>query len=143
MQNKSETIADKTDVAQAKSNASEVEFNKNCIGIPDNFNFNFTKNLNKKSNIDERPKEEKVEFNHENNYNKHDFKKSEEYALRTLKLEPRHFGAFSGLGLIRMALGDWPGAITALESALRIHPNMLRVIRNLKYVRKKLNESTT
>jgi len=71
------------------------------------------------------------------------FKESEEDALRTLKLEPRHFGAHSGLGLIRMALGDWPGAITALEAALRVHPHMSGVIRNLKYVRKKLNESTT
>ena len=70
-------------------------------------------------------------------------KESEEDALRTLKLEPRHFGAHSGLGLIRMALGDWPGAITALEAALRVHPHMSGVIRNLKYVRKKLNESTT
>jgi hypothetical protein len=42
-----------------------------------------------------------------------------------------------------MALGDWPGAITALEAALRVHPHMSGVIRNLKYVRKKLKESTT
>ena len=71
------------------------------------------------------------------------FKESEEDALRTLKLEPKHFGAHSGLGLIRIALGDWAGAITALEAALRVHPHMSGVIRNLKYVRKKLNESTT
>ena len=71
------------------------------------------------------------------------FKESEEDALRCLKLEPRHFGANSGLGLIRIALGDWPGAITAMEAALRVHPNMSGVIRNLKYVRKKLNESMT
>ena len=71
------------------------------------------------------------------------FKESEEDALRTLKLEPRHFGAHSGLGLIRMALGDWLGAITALEAALRVNPHMSGAIMNLKYVRKKLNESTT
>ena len=71
------------------------------------------------------------------------FKESEENVLRTLKLEPKHFGAHSGLGLIRMALGDWAGAITALEAALRVHPHMSGVIRSLKYVRKKLNESTT
>ena len=71
------------------------------------------------------------------------FKESEEDVLRALKLEPRHFGALSGQGLIRMALEDWSGAITALEAGLRVHPHMSGVIRNLKYVQKKLKESTT
>ena len=70
------------------------------------------------------------------------FKESEEDILRTLKLEPRHFGAHSGLGLIRMAFFDWSGAIKALEAALKVHPHMPGVIRNLKYVRQKMNEST-
>ena len=68
---------------------------------------------------------------------------SQEDVERTLKLEPRHFGALSGLGLIRMELRDWPGAISALEAALRLHPHMTGVMRNLKYVRKKQNESMT
>ena len=68
---------------------------------------------------------------------------SQEDILRTLKLEPRHFGALSGLGLIRMELEDWPGAISALEAALRVNPQMSGVIRNLKYVLKKQRESTT
>jgi tetratricopeptide (TPR) repeat protein len=71
------------------------------------------------------------------------FKESEEDILRTLKLEPRHFGALSGQGLIRMALEDWSGAITVLEAGLRIHPHMSGVIRNLEYVRKKQKESMT
>ena len=71
------------------------------------------------------------------------FKESEEDILRTLKLEPRHFGALSGQGLIRMALEDWSGAITVLEAGLRIHPHMPGVIRNLEYVRKKQKESMT
>ena len=71
------------------------------------------------------------------------FNESQEDVERTLKLEPRHFGALSGLGLIRMELRDWPGAISALEAALRLHPHMTGVIRNLKYVRKKQNESMT
>ena len=71
------------------------------------------------------------------------FKESEKDTLRTLKLEPRHFGAYSGLGLIHMALGEWPKAITALEDALRVHPHMSGVIRNLKFVRKKIDQLTT
>ena len=71
------------------------------------------------------------------------FNESEEDILRTLKLEPRHFGALSGQGLIRMALEDWSGAITVLETGLRIHPHMPGVIRNLEYVRKKQKETMT
>jgi len=71
------------------------------------------------------------------------FRESEEDVLRTLKLEPRHFGALSGQGLIRMSLEDWSGAISALEAGLRLHPHMPGVIRNLKYVRKRREESMT
>ena len=71
------------------------------------------------------------------------FQESEEDVLRTLELEPRHFGALSGQGLIRMALEDWSGAIQALEAGLRIHPHMPGAIKNLKYVRKKQKESMT
>ena len=71
------------------------------------------------------------------------FQESEEDVLRTLELEPRHFGALSGQGLIRMALEDWSGAIQALEAGLRIHPHMAGAIMNLKYARKKQKESIT
>ncbi len=40
----------------------------------------------------------------------------------TLELEPRHFGALSGMGLIFMALGDPLGALRAFEEVLKIHP---------------------
>lgn len=40
----------------------------------------------------------------------------------TLKLEPRHFGALSGLGLINLRLGDKRAALEAFEAALEIHP---------------------
>ena len=71
------------------------------------------------------------------------FQESEEDVLRTLELEPRHFGALSGQGLIRMALEDWSGAIQALETGLRIHPHMPGAINNLKYAKKKQKESLT
>ena len=71
------------------------------------------------------------------------FKESEEDVMRTLELEPRHFGALSGQGLIRIALQDWNGAIYFLESALKINPHMHGVIMNLKYARQKQKESMT
>ena len=63
--------------------------------------------------------------------------------LRTIELEPRHFGVLSGKELTRMALLEWSGAIVTLEAALRINPLMPRAIRYLKYARKRLKESMT
>ena len=71
------------------------------------------------------------------------FNESESDVLRTLELEPRHFGALSGQGLIRIAMEDWTGAIYFLESALKINPHMHGVIMNLKYARQKHKESMT
>ena len=71
------------------------------------------------------------------------FKESEADVMRTLELEPRHFGALSGQGLIRIALEDWKGAIYFLESALKINPHMHGVFINLKYARQKYKESIT
>ena len=42
--------------------------------------------------------------------------------LRTLALEPCHFGAISGMGLIFMARGDEAGALRAFEEVLKINP---------------------
>ena len=41
---------------------------------------------------------------------------------RTLQLEPRHFGAISGIGLIFMKTGDKRGALDAFEQVLEIYP---------------------
>ncbi len=43
---------------------------------------------------------------------------------RTLSLEPRHFGAISGQGMIYSAQKKWTLAKKAFEKALIIHPNM-------------------
>lgn len=44
--------------------------------------------------------------------------------IETLVLEPRHFGALSGLGMIYSALGDSDRAVLAFEKALGIHPHL-------------------
>jgi tetratricopeptide (TPR) repeat protein len=43
---------------------------------------------------------------------------------RVLRLEPRHFGALSGLGMIRMKQARVEEAIAAFERALALHPNL-------------------
>ncbi len=42
--------------------------------------------------------------------------------LKTLELEPRHFGALSGLGMVYVELGQYLDAQNALTRALQIHP---------------------
>ena len=51
-----------------------------------------------------------------------DLRESVQDIQRTLELEPRHFGAISGIGLIFLKRGDPLGALDAFEAVLKIHP---------------------
>jgi tetratricopeptide (TPR) repeat protein len=54
---------------------------------------------------------------------------------RTLALEPRHFGALAGLGMIMQDTGNIPGAIAAFEEAVAVNPtltNLQEAIEQLK-----------
>ena len=44
--------------------------------------------------------------------------------LKVLELEPRHFGALSGLGLIHTSMDDKPAALHWFREALRQNPHM-------------------
>ncbi len=51
-----------------------------------------------------------------------EYGRSLEDVERTLELQPRHFGALSGLGLILLELGNKAGALHAFRLALDVHP---------------------
>ena len=53
---------------------------------------------------------------------------------QVLAREPRHFGALSGLGMIKRKLGDLAAARTAFGDALAINPNMDGVKRALEVI---------
>ena len=53
---------------------------------------------------------------------------------RTLELEPRHFGALSGRGMIMRKQGDLAGARAAFEEALSFNPYMDGVKRALEEI---------
>lgn len=61
-----------------------------------------------------------------------------EDCARVLELEPRHFGALSGLGMIHVALGDDRTALRWFEEALAVHPYLPGVKENISILRERL-----
>lgn len=53
-----------------------------------------------------------------------EYGRSLEDIARTLRLEPRHFGALSGLGIILDRVGDPKGALEAYRRAIKVHPHL-------------------
>ncbi len=61
----------------------------------------------------------------------------------TLALEPRHFGALSGLGLIYLAIGKDRAALRVFKGALAIHPHLSAAKARIKRLRRKLEGEET
>lgn len=66
------------------------------------------------------------------------FERSAADVERVLALEPRHFGALSGLGLIRLEQGDQRGAIEAFERALAVNPHLPAARHHIEQLRRAL-----
>lgn len=71
-----------------------------------------------------------------------DYSSSAGDVKRTLQLEPRHFGALSGLGLIYLELNDLRAALAAFEAALAVNPHLSGARRNIEYIREQLSVMT-
>lgn len=69
-----------------------------------------------------------------------DVDSSVEDIKQTVKLEPRHFGAISGLGLIFLKRGDYQSALEAFEQVLKISPQSQSTLRSIERVRNKLGD---
>ena len=61
---------------------------------------------------------------------------------QTLKLEPRHFGALDGLGLIFIHLQQFENAIEVYNEMLKIFPNNPSTIQKLEYLMDFVSKST-
>lgn len=60
-------------------------------------------------------------------YMKHDYGRSIADIRQVLRLEPRHFGALTGLGLILQDIGDNKQALEVYRRALDIYPRLQRI----------------
>lgn len=60
---------------------------------------------------------------------------------KTLELEPRHFGALSGLGLVYIQRKELSKAKQAFEHLVEVHPNSPNAKENLEAVIEQLNSS--
>jgi tetratricopeptide (TPR) repeat protein len=66
------------------------------------------------------------------------FPASVSHIEHTLELEPRHFGALSGLGLIYYAIEEPAAALRSFEAALVIDPHLDETRQRVKELRQEL-----
>ena len=59
---------------------------------------------------------------------------------KTLALEPRHFGALSGRGLVFIEMDKEELALESFDAALAIHPNLRGAAINAKVLRKRIGD---
>lgn len=71
-------------------------------------------------------------------YLRSDYDGSIQDCARVLELEPRHFGALSGLGVIQVILGDDRLAIQWFERASAINPHLPGLQENISEARERL-----
>lgn len=57
---------------------------------------------------------------------------------RVLQLEPRHFGALSGLGMIHAQQGNYEGALLAYQAAAKQNPHMQQIETIITDLKKRL-----
>lgn len=57
---------------------------------------------------------------------------------RVLALEPRHFGALAGLGLVYLAIDEPAGALRAFNAALAINPHLDGVRQQVTTIRQRM-----
>jgi tetratricopeptide (TPR) repeat protein len=65
------------------------------------------------------------------------YERSAQDVAKVLELEPRHFGALAGLGMIDMELNKPEAAIDAFERSLKLHPQSPGVKQRLEVLKRK------
>ena len=59
---------------------------------------------------------------------------------KTLALEPRHFGAIVGMGLIYESLGDQEAALEAFRRGLKVNPHMPHIKKKSEQIARELKD---
>jgi tetratricopeptide (TPR) repeat protein len=71
-------------------------------------------------------------------YMQKDYTRSMADIRQVLALEPRHFGAISGLGMILQEFGDEKRALDAFRRAISIHPHLQKIPELVKTLTEKV-----
>jgi Flp pilus assembly protein TadD len=69
-----------------------------------------------------------------------DYQASLDDIVKTVDLEPRHFGALSGRGMVLMKLGKNAEALAAFKEALAVNPNMVGAKLSIQALEKQFPE---